>query len=303
MKLGGFIITYERPTILLQTIRKIFSIPSCPEHLWIVDNSETFETQLLINSLSIKNVTYYRVGKNIGPAGGAAVGLKLVADAGYDWIFWGDDNDPPNFDDGFIKLLKPITSQDFQNVGMLGMVGFRFSQFSGNLIRISEKELRFTNYLLSVESIAGNQSLIVSRKVIERGILPDSDLFFGFEELDFCLKISSAGFLIMVDPNLFLRSRELYRKIGFKQPLYLRLPLSFLPRQYYSVRNILLILKANHLYLAFCYQFLKAIFKLFVGFRYGKNYGMKNFTFVGKGIWDGIRNVKGNRVELSHHVN
>ncbi|TAE20248.1 MAG: glycosyltransferase, partial [Bacteroidetes bacterium] len=92
--LAGFIITYNRVNILPDTVEKILAQSFPPEKLLIVDNSEGTETEEWVKTVPHLPLHYYRVGYNSGPAGGAAIGLQKLAEEGYEWIYWGDDNDP-----------------------------------------------------------------------------------------------------------------------------------------------------------------------------------------------------------------
>ncbi|MDR2408553.1 MAG: glycosyltransferase [Bacteroidales bacterium] len=84
---AAFIITCERESILETTIQKVFSQSFPPEKIWIIDNSESLKTQQLIEKLNHPQIAYYRMGYNSGPAGGVAMGLKIVANEGYQWIY------------------------------------------------------------------------------------------------------------------------------------------------------------------------------------------------------------------------
>lgn len=281
---GGFIITYHRPEILSDTIQKLFDQTFLPERLWIIDNSEDFATQQKIENLNNSKLIYHRVGYNSGPAGAAAIGLKIVADAGYKWILWGDDNDPPPYRDSFENIFK-LLAVDFGNlkIGQIGLVGQRFDPKKGKVIRISDSELQSQPWL-EVDTIAGGQMKIVSSEVVLKEIFPESDLFYGYEELDFDLSLKKAGFTSVVSSAEFLEVRKKYGRIGFDRPVYSKKASNQLWREFYSTRNMLTILKRNGLYFGYLYYLIKCIAKGFFGFRYGWDFGIKNFSFLYKGI-------------------
>jgi GT2 family glycosyltransferase len=120
-------------------------------------------------------------------------------------------------------------------------------------------------------------------------VLPEPSLFFGFEELDFCLKVKEVGFTLLVSTDLFLKSRTKYNRLSYQSPLYTLKTHQGLSRQFYSVRNLLWILKWHKLYRAFSYQLLKALLKCGYGFRFGIRYGAKNFRMMITGVWVGIK--------------
>lgn len=293
MKFGGFIITYQRPQILLNTLEGIFAQTVQPQHLWIIDNSEDWETEKVLREKNDSRLTYVRIGKNSGPAGAAAIGLKLVADAGYQWILWGDDDDPPPFENSFEKIFN-LLKEDVGclQIGQLGLVGQRFDLKRGKVIRISDSELQSKPWI-KVDTIAGGQMKIISSDVLKKGILPDPDLFYGYEELSFDLNMKKAGFTSVVATAEFLEVRKKYGRIGFDRPVYsLKAPKN-LWREYYSTRNLLFILKDNGHHLGYLYFLLKSITKGLYGFRYGWRFGTSNLRFVYSGIWHSFIGKKG----------
>lgn len=284
---SAFIITYERPEILKKTVQKILEQTFPPEKILIIDNSKTALTQEVVASLNNLPIEYYRMGYNAGPAGAAKIGLSRLAAEGYEWIYWGDDDNPPDFDTAFESLLEIPQSHTNLSIGVLGAVGQFFNRSTGNIIRVEDSAIKTSN-IIEVDSIAGGMSMIVNSEVIKRDVLPEASLFFGFEELDFCLKVKKAGFKLVVSSELFLKSRTKYNRITFRPPLYAVKSYEGLSRQYYSIRNSLWILKWHNLYSAFFYQLMKAIIKCGIGFRYGFRYGLKNFRKMSSGIWDGV---------------
>jgi hypothetical protein len=147
---------------------------------------------------------------------------------------------------------------------------------------------------LCVDNIAGGMSKIVRSEAVKTSInFFDKGLFYGFEELDFDLSIKKMGWLLMVDRSLSLRHRLHYDRMGIKIKRGTKKKVEKLWREYYSTRNILYILEKNRYYQGLFVFFLRALVKLFIGFRYGFNYGYKNMKFVGLGMLHFIIRKKG----------
>lgn len=284
---GGFIITYHRPEELLNTIHQVFAQSCPPQKLWIIDNSLDQLTQLAIQDLSDPRLVYYGVGYNAGPAGAAKIGLELLEKEGFDWIYWGDDNDPPPFPDTFERLFLLIQSNKDLKIGQVGVVGQRFDPYRGKTVRLKDKELEESSFV-TVDTISGNQSKIINSAVIREGIMPSPDLFFGFEELDFDLKMGRGAYLSLVDSTMFLELRKKYQRVQFERPVYTKKSSTSISREYYSTRNLLWILRKNRLMLAYGINIGKSIFKMLIGFRFGWNYGVLNMNIISKGLKDGI---------------
>jgi len=293
-RLGGFIITYNRAKILKDTIAQVFAQSYPPEFLWIIDNSDNLETDHLIASLLDNRIKYHRMGYNSGPAGAAAKGLELCTADGADWIYWGDDNDPPFRSDCFERLLVIRDENPF--CGVLGAVGHFFDRKKGVIKRVQTRLLEKKDWI-EVDTIAGGMCMLVSREVVKAGVLPDQELFFGFEELDFCLKASRKGFALVVDCGLFLESRKASGRLEFERPAYQKK--ANLNREYYSLRNLLYISDSLTLNAMKKRLLGKWIAKAFFGYSYGLGYGWRNMKMIFLAIWHYQKGIKGKTIELA----
>lgn len=269
MNFGAFIITYERSDILADTLQKILDQSYPPQVILVVDNSETKFTESLVSRMDNSGITYLRVGHNSGPAGAAKIGLEELTKQGFDWIYWGDDNDPPPNKSIFKDLFLILEKQ--KNVGIIGAVGGMFNRTTGRTRGFRNKEL---TKIVEADYIAGGKSMIVNSEVVKRNILPTEKLFFGFEELDFCLKVKAAGFRVIFDGENVKNGREAN---GNSDPNYKWRGKSFgnhdgVWRQYYSLRNMLYILSSRNFVLGYLFCLSKSLLKILLSVRYGYFY-------------------------------
>lgn len=294
-KLAAFIITYNRTEILLETIQDVFNQTFPPEKILIVDNASSKLTENALKGLD-NRVEYLAMPNNTGPAGGAKVGLENLAREGYDWIYWGDDDDPPPTNDCFEKLLKLGESYD-GNCGQVGLVGHRFNKITGRFIRTTNKELYSSDYI-KVDSIGGGMCKIINSNIVLDGVLPDERLFFGFEDLDFDLATKRAGYEILVDSKLFLQCRERTKRMNFKHVRSQKKEEKWIWREYYSTRNSLYIYKKNKFYSAFLITILTSVIKIILSYRHGLKYGVLTSRVNFKALKD-FRKGKLHQIELS----
>ena len=124
---GGFIITYKRPEILPSTIDTVLSQSHPPDVLVIVDNDPEESAARLVKSHGDRRLRYRSAGGNVGPAGGAAVGLRELFDLGCEWMWWGDDDDPPQMQSAFEQMLglRDCVVRDENGVGVVAVSGSR----------------------------------------------------------------------------------------------------------------------------------------------------------------------------------
>ena len=289
MRFGAFIVTFNRPKVVLETIKVILDQTQPPELIWVIDNSNNRDTDFAIASLLDERVKYFHVGYNSGPAGAANIGLKLCADEGIDWILWGDDNDPPFFSDTFEKLLSIRNANPF--CGVLGSVGHFFDRKKGIIKRVQTRLLQKKEFI-EVDYVAGGMAMIVNAAMVKEGVLPDPDLFFGFEELDFCLKAKRKGYSIIVHSGVFFRLREKHNRLEYDRPFYKKKGNPV--REYYSLRNLLFISDTLTLNTMRKRLIIKWLAKMIYGFRYGLGYGLKNFKYIFFAFYHYWRGVNGN---------
>lgn len=294
-KFGAFIMTYERPEALMRSINVLRSQKYPPEFILIIDNSATSTTAIAIenNYANNEEIGYYRVGYNSGPAGAAKIGLEKLANLGYHWIYWGDDDNPPRDSTVFQLLFLRIELLEKKgvNLGIIGGKGGRINKITGNINALKNIELK-NKEAVEVDYVPGGQSMIVNSAIVKSGLLPEAKLFFSFEDLDLCLKAQNRGFKIYVDAKTWLNVRKTHQDIGDN---YRFKGSSFgskekLLRDYYSTRSLLYILNKNQLYIPFLFQLTKTTLKMFLGFKYGFGYGFQNYKFQKKALQDFFKN-------------
>jgi len=279
---GAFIMTYKRVTILEESLKKIFNQSFPPQKVLIIDNDPDFSASEIIHKFPGFNISYHAIGYNSGPAGAANVGLKILSNEGYKWIAWMDDDDPPIFDDTFEILLS--IAKKSEKCGCVGTVGQYFNKRIGRMVRVPNSELDKTG-VLQVDNIAGGMCKIVNAQVCLIGnVYPDTSLFYGFEELDFDLRLQKAGYILLTDRKLYKKHRVYFNRIKIHKTRNKKKDGSKLWREFYSTRNTLIILKKNIFLSALCFSFFRYTTKIVFGFKYGYLYGSLNAKFIAKGI-------------------
>ncbi|MFD2036370.1 glycosyltransferase [Belliella marina] len=268
MVFSGFIITYNRSNLILDSISKVLSQSVSPDFLWIIDNSSDSLTLEAVDSLKSKKVKYHHMGSNAGPAGAAAKGLELCAADKADWIYWGDDDDPPTDPLIFEELFSIINFlPNNVKVGQVGLVGQLFDTQKGKIKRI-ENEVLNREFVL-VDNIAGNQIKIINSNVVASNLLPNPKLFFGFEELDFDLKMKNRGFLSFISGELMFKQRVKYNTLNKTSNFNKHYQNNENWRDFYSNRNLLYILWINQMYLGFFNRLTVLLVKPIFNLRYG----------------------------------
>jgi hypothetical protein len=123
-------------------------------------------------------------------------------------------------------------------VGAVGQVGARFDRRLGRLVRLDDEELAGP---ATVDYIAGGQMLMLRVAAVRDAGTFDATLFFGFEELELCLRLQRHGYGIYAYGPAGLDARRRFGRLGGSVA---RVPRRESPwRRYYSVRNHVVIVR------------------------------------------------------------
>jgi glycosyltransferase involved in cell wall biosynthesis len=238
-RIHAIVVTYRRHDDVKETVAAVQGQTRPPDTWWIVDNDPSDE--LAEWAAGIPNATYHRSPGNLGPAGGIAAGMDLVLEvaADDDLIVSIDDDDPPP-NDHTIEDIVALFGRD-QTEGEIagaGLVGAMYDRSRGLTRRLPDEELVGT---VDVDYIGGNQLPTYRVRCVRDVGVFDRELFFGFDDLEFGLRLRAAGYRVVVDGDIMTEQRALAGRLG-RGP---RIPGSGLPpwRRYYSARNIVALAK------------------------------------------------------------
>jgi GT2 family glycosyltransferase len=234
VKLGAFVTTFDRPAILRDTLGQLLRQTRPPEFILVIDNGSNPETEEVVRSFPAGQVGYHRMGYNGGPAGAGAYGVRTLADLGFDWILCGDDDDPPLTRDTLERLMV-VAATAAQPLGVVGATGTPWDWKRGVRTQAFDLPARGICY---VDVVGGSKQLTVSRAAVAAVGVPNAELFFGYDDFEYCLRIRRAGFRIAVDAALFREYADLIAPGGAKtRPRGTLRPRHEIWRQYYSTRN------------------------------------------------------------------
>lgn len=295
MKLSAFIISFNRPKILRDTLERILQQSRPPDHILIVDNGNSRETEKTVREYAEQNVIYHALGDNMGPAGASAYALKRLSDEGYEWIYWGDEDDPPEFPDIFERLLE-IAVHAEPDVAGVGAVGALFDWKTGESKRLPDEALVGTP---EVDLIGGNSQFIIRARAVQVAGLPDSRLFFGHYEPEYTLRVRKAGFRFLIDGPLMWKHREKKGRLKFnrRRSLIAEYPFPLIWRRYYRTRNYIFMMRRTFLRPDLARRetmkaVARALFSWFRGVRYGAAFSRLEL----RAILDGYRGRMGRTV-------
>jgi GT2 family glycosyltransferase len=239
----GVLVTFRRPVELALSLTSIANQTRPLEQLVVVDNDGSAEAVVREHA---PGAIYLRAGENLGPAGGIALGMERVLEtAGADdWVFTFDDDDWSSDRNLFARLVgfaETMRQRDPVTAG-IGRSGTRFDCRTGMIVRVRDDELRGP---VPVDAVAGNQFPLYSVAAIRATGPFRADLFFGFEELEFGLRLNTNGYHLYVDGAEWHAGRERSNRLDLivKPSRSLRDEPHW--ERYYSLRNLIWILRSQ----------------------------------------------------------
>ncbi|HEX9123119.1 MAG TPA: glycosyltransferase [Actinomycetota bacterium] len=242
-RLFGIVPTFRRPEELAVSLRVSADQSRPLDVLYVVDNSDLPENERAVASyVELGHAAHYlRMPENRGPAGAIAFAMDRIGDeaSNDDWIVLLDDDDPLPDRSILADLLasgREMLARD-RRLAAVGVRGAIMDWRRARLLRVDGSEAGYA----AVDYLWSNWAPFyrVGPALAVGGYA--SELFFGFEELEFGLRLRAAGYSLYVfDANRRRPRPERNRTPDPKRGLD---PLDW--RRYYSLRNLIHILRTN----------------------------------------------------------
>lgn len=239
------LVTFEREAILPAMAAALAGQTRRLDSLTIVDNSaEPCNVSTLRAAAPIVETVH--PGDNLGPAGGIGVGMRLALQRARDddWIVVLDDDDPPVDEDDFARLADfadTCVGAD-PETSCVGRVGARIDPRTGMLLRPADREFQ-KGAPVEVDYVGGGQLPFYRVSAVRAIGVPRPELFFGFDDLEYGLRLRRAGFRLYADAALWWRGRTVTGRTGLASSLKSTTLDRVGWRTYYSRRNLIVILR------------------------------------------------------------
>lgn len=238
-RVHAFMVTYHRVEATIRAIDALLAQTLPPDTLLVVNNGNAEDGVAIASTHPA--VRLVDAGDNIGPAGGWALAVAdiLARATDEDWILFADEETPPPESTTIERLVEFVLEQ-FEGdpaVAGVGNVGGRFDRRTGAAVRLDDDELVGA---VDVDTIGGGHWPLLRVAAIRTVEAPDASLFFGFEELEYFLKVREAGGRLLIDGDTWRSLRARHERVGLTTS-DLRSAQPAVWRGYYSTRNSILI--------------------------------------------------------------
>lgn len=246
-RLFGLLVTHKRHEALESHLDALAKQTKKIDHLLVVDNGPSgVESDLVFaHPEAAAELEYLAMPDNLGPAGALGRGMAHLQTraAPDDYVVLLDDDDPPWREEMLEQLYDFALAQaEHANLGMVGRMGAGFDYSRGRIVRLRDDELAGP---VAVDYVGGSQLPVVRMAAVEAIGGFDEELFFGFDDLEYGLRLRKAGYDVLIDGDMGLSSRVDAGRLGNAVGAP-KLEDSTVPwRRYYSLRNLIHILRSH----------------------------------------------------------
>jgi len=193
------VLTHLRPRLAGATVRSLINDEGfSPNRVVVVVNGEGG----LDDPELERAVRMVRLPSNLGPADGFRQGMvEAFREPSTQWAYLCEDDmvllHLPAPRVASVLARVPIVEALGARVGAVVPFGRTFVARSGHSVNVVPR--RGSPGELAPVDVSTWGATLVSRSVADAGVLPDPELFFGFEDFDFFCRTRDAGFAVLVD--------------------------------------------------------------------------------------------------------
>lgn len=286
-RVGALVLTYRRPRLATEVVRGLLDHEGlAAQRVLLVVNGEGGLDDPLLES----EINVLRLDENLGPAGGYREGLLHAAQTlDIDWLYICEDDvglfDLPTPRLG--GLLGRVTGQGggaAEPIGAVVAYGRDLDPRTG----ITTPHRPGPEELEPVDVAAWGATLL-SLDVVRSGVLPDAELFFGYEDFDFWLRMRRKGFRLLLDNTTARAVERSVLDAGREEAHSGRRPVDAQEpwRRYYEARNFFhLARRHGHLGWTLMHA-LKTLRRMQLSAT------SEHRSAAARGFWDGLRGRNG----------
>jgi len=200
---AAVVVTYRRRRLAGNVVRSLLGTEGFdPSHVIVVVNGEGG-----LDDTDLEDrVFLHRLPANLGPAGAFRHGLiEAFSDPSVEWAYLCEDDvglfavPAPRVADvvGRAEAAGRAAGPDEPPIGAVVSYGRLFTARGGHTV--NSVPASGGAFGLAPVDVACWGATLVARAVVDAGVLPDTDWFFGYEDFDFFCRLRAAGFSVMVD--------------------------------------------------------------------------------------------------------
>jgi len=202
----ALLLTYRRPSAFERALSQIVEADPRPDRLVVVDNAPSERSRATGEGAAARHdwITYIPSSTNLGPAGGRALAMeRLLPGAGdRDWLVFLDDDDPLP-DPGVLGRVRAFAEDCLARdprTGGAAVRGARFDRRRGYPFPVLRAGQRGA---IAVDYLHGGFFPFYPVPVVREVGIFQADLFFGWADLEYGLRLRRAGYRLYASADLW----------------------------------------------------------------------------------------------------
>ncbi len=209
------IVTFNRSALLDELLTSAAAMSTQPDHIIVVDNASTDDTQDVVRAWESKFppgvLVNHRMDTNTGGAGGFSEGTRVALELGAEWV-WLMDDDVEILPDAlerfapWMRRFKVIHGRRYDVDGSPFYWQARFNQFLGVPLPYSVKTFNTDGY--AVTNSGTFEGMLIHADVVRRIGLPDPRFFISWDDAIYAWLASLQTEVVYVDEFVLQKKRE-----------------------------------------------------------------------------------------------
>lgn len=214
------VVTYNRLELLKECLTSLRNQSRQPDVIVVVNNASTDGTGAWLKTQD--DLIILERSVNEGSAGGFHFGMKYAFEHNYDWVWVMDDDAAPHADclekmlnankeENALKVLAPLVKE-----GNTLITNHRSNFYVKPDLSGFQQPLKPGKELEpQVIEFASFVGFMISKQLIAKCGLPDKDLFFQNDDVEYCLRINKYGKILLV-PSAIIEHKFLKKDVEVK---------------------------------------------------------------------------------------
>lgn len=234
-KVSCIVVTFNKVELLKENIEALLNQTEKIETIMVIDNASTDETEDVINDYKKKypQISYYKLEKNVGGAGGFNFGMKKAYELTNELIWIMDDDTIPS--PTALEELLNVSRKNDSDWGFLSS-DVRWTDGSACIMNIPKTAAAWNENvdrgLIGIES-GTFVSLLFNRQMLKKVGLPIKEFFIWSDDIEFTRRIS------VLAPSYFVSASKVVHKMATNNDtnIFQETDVNRIPRYFYSFRN------------------------------------------------------------------
>ena len=209
-RLAAVVVNHKTPADTALAVQSLLVSKRRLDAIVVVDNDTVADPQLTAPAWA-ERVEYTHTGRNLGFAGGANVGVRVALDGGADAVFLLNSDAEVSagcvgrLDDALqatsqVGIAAPLLLSR-EDHGVVASAGIDYDIHTGRMReRLAGRRHADVDTAPGERIAVSGCALLVARETWRRVGMFDERYFFGFEDIDLCLRAGAAGIrTVLVD--------------------------------------------------------------------------------------------------------